>query len=99
MRIRNFKTETKDVVQARKRVNEKIGFYIHLTVYICINLFFNIWNWIDGGEYWALFPLLFWGLGLGIHYLNVFDLFVMTDWKRKQILKQIEKQRKKSNQQ
>lgn len=99
MEKRNFQTTNKELSQVRKRVNEKIGFYIHLTVFICVNLFFNIWNWIEGGEYWAIFPLVFWGFGLGIHYLNVFDVFGMTEWKRKQILKQIEKQRKNSNKQ
>ncbi|MDD3458353.1 MAG: 2TM domain-containing protein [Weeksellaceae bacterium] len=93
------KTSNAEYNRARDKVNKKIGFFAHLTVYVCVNLFFHIINWAEGDAYWAFYPLLFWGLGLGIHYLNVFDVFEKTEWKRKRIEKMIEKQREKSRRQ
>lgn len=95
MKTKKIRTGSKEYNQVREKVNDKIGFYIHLSVYILVNLFFHIRNLMEGGEYWAFFPLVFWGAGLCIHFLNVFDLLGTTEWKRRQILKQIEKQRLK----
>ena len=60
--------------QAKKRVEEKQGFYIHLTVYIIVNIMLVlIWAFADGGEFpWFVFPLGGWGIGLLLHYLFVF---------------------------
>lgn len=84
-----------ELYKARETVNKKIGFYIHLIVYLLVNLFFHLMNLIQDGPYWAIFPLIFWGMGLGIHFLNVFDVFENSELKRKMILKQLEKQRRK----
>lgn len=92
-----FKKKTDDIQRARKTVNKKIEFYIHLVIYICINFSFHIFNWVEGGEYWAIFPLAFWGMGLIIHFLSVFDVFGQFEWKKKRIVREIERQRRKQN--
>jgi 2TM domain len=53
--------------QARKRVGIKMGFLIHLCVYVLVNLGLLAVNAYTGGTRWAVFPLLGWGLGLAIH--------------------------------
>jgi hypothetical protein len=58
--------------RARKRVDIKIGFYIHALVYVCVNLGLFAWNLYTGGHRWHVLPLLGWGLGLAIHGLVAF---------------------------
>lgn len=53
--------------RAKRRVNQKMGFYIHLTVYVLVNLGLAAINFFSGGQRWHLWPLAGWGLGLAIH--------------------------------
>jgi len=78
--------------QAKKRVEQKKGFYIHLTVYCLVNiLLFVIWN-ITGAEFpWFAFPLGGWGIGLLFHFLAVFVFSRQTRWEREQINKEVER--------
>ena len=56
---------------ARKRAGAKMGWYIHATVYACVNLML-ITMAASAGRGWAVYPALGWGLGLAIHGLVVF---------------------------
>ncbi|MFC1847295.1 2TM domain-containing protein [Chloroflexota bacterium] len=60
--------------QAKKRVEEKKGFFIHLTVYIVVNIILVlVWAFAAGGGYpWFLWPLGGWGIGLLFHFMGVF---------------------------
>ena len=60
--------------QAEKRVAEKRGFFIHLIVYIAVNiLLVLIWAFAAGGGFpWFIFPLAGWGIGILFHFLGVF---------------------------
>ncbi|MFC1906622.1 2TM domain-containing protein [Chloroflexota bacterium] len=82
--------------QARKRVEEKKGFFIHLAVYIVINiLLVLIWAFPSGGgEPWFLWPLGGWGIGLLFHFLGVFVFSKRTDWEKREVEKEAEKLRK-----
>ena len=59
---------------AKKRVEEKRGFFVHLTVYILVNIMLVlIWRFAAGGGFpWFIFPLCGWGIGIIIHFLNTF---------------------------
>jgi hypothetical protein len=56
---------------ARKRAGAKMGWYIHATVYVAINLLLVAMA-ASSGRNWAIFPALGWGLGLAIHGIVVF---------------------------
>ena len=58
--------------RAKRRVNQKMGFYIHLTVYVLVNLGLAAINLLGGGQRWHLWPLAGWGVGLAIHGLVTF---------------------------
>jgi len=60
--------------QAKKRVEEKKGFFIHFTVYIVVNIMLVlIWAFAAGGGFpWFIFPLGGWGIGILFHFLGVF---------------------------
>jgi len=60
---------------ARRRAGAKMGWYIHLTVYLLVNAML-IAIAASGGRGWAIFPVLGWGLGLAIHGAVV---FLLTD--------------------
>ncbi|MDF1485538.1 2TM domain-containing protein [Ramlibacter sp. H39-3-26] len=51
---------------ARKRAGAKLGWYIHASIYIAVNLFL-IALATHQGRHWAVFPALGWGLGLLVH--------------------------------
>ena len=66
-------TEEQVYEAARKRVEEKRGFFVHLAVYIIVNLFLVcIWWFTGAGFPWFVFPLGGWGIGLIMHFLGVF---------------------------
>jgi hypothetical protein len=53
--------------RARRRVKQKMGFYIHATVFVLVNLGLAAINLAAGGTRWHLWPLAGWGLALAIH--------------------------------
>jgi hypothetical protein len=56
---------------ARRRAGMKMGWYIHASVYLAVNLLLTTIS-LAAGHNWALFPALGWGLGLAIHGVVVF---------------------------
>ena len=82
--------------QARKRVEEKKGFFVHLTVYILVNiLLVMIWAFGNGGGHpWFIWPLGGWGIGILFHFLGVFVFSRSTDWERRELEKEADKLRK-----
>ena len=60
---------------ARKRAGAKLGWYIHATVYVLVNLFLFAASYhAFGSRNWSLGPLLGWGLGLALHGVSVWFL-------------------------
>ncbi len=86
--------------KAKKRVEEKKGFYGHLSTYIAMAIFFMVMNFVTwDGEFWFFFPLLPWGVGLLIHYFSVFGLpfnqILSSDWEDKELAKEIQRLQQK----
>jgi len=82
---------------ARKRVEEKKGFFTHLAVYILVNiLLVIIWAFpAGGGGYpWFLWVLGGWGIGILFHFLEVFVFSKQTSWEKRAIEKEVERLRK-----
>jgi hypothetical protein len=65
-------TEQQRYDRARARAKELRDFYAHATVYVLVNLGLFAINVLTGGGWWFYWPLLGWGIGLGIHALSVF---------------------------
>lgn len=79
---------------AKEVVEEKMKFYSHLAVYLIVNTGLHILNYIMGAPYWAIWPALGWGMGVFFHGINTFGFFNNSEWKRKQIQKELEKNKK-----
>ncbi|HZB82671.1 MAG TPA: 2TM domain-containing protein [Rubrobacteraceae bacterium] len=60
--------------RAHARVQALKGFYTHATAYVIVNIALFIINLVTGGSWWFYWPLIFWGIGLGVHALNVLVL-------------------------
>ena len=60
--------------QARARVEQLKGFYTHAAAYVVVNIGLFVINLLTPGSWWFYWPLLGWGLGLGVHALNMFVL-------------------------
>ena len=56
---------------ARKRARAKLGWYIHASVYVAVNLLLAALS-ATSGRYWAVFPAVGWGIGLALHGAVVF---------------------------
>jgi hypothetical protein len=60
---------------ARKRAGSKLGWYLHASLYLLVNLvLFAMSSHGFGQRPWSVFPLLGWGLGLALHGIAVFML-------------------------
>ena len=80
-------------LQEKKRVENLKAFYIHLTVYILVNLmlfFINISS--DSSKLWFLYPLGGWGIGIVIHGLTTFPFGIFgKEWEERKIKEYMEK--------
>src|SRR6218665_37624 len=60
---------------ARRRAGAKLGWYIHATAFVVINLaLFAISHHGFGSRHWTVFPLLGSGLPLPLHHISLFIL-------------------------
>lgn len=65
-------TETELRSRALVRLNAKRHLRTHIVVYIAVNLMLVIIWWVTGaGDFWPVFPILGWGIGLAY---NVWDV-------------------------
>lgn len=56
---------------AHKRASAKMGWYIHASIYVIVNLALAVLSAMSA-RHWAVYPAIGWGLGLAIHGLVVF---------------------------
>ena len=81
-------TEEIKYQRAKERVDALRGFYIHLTVYVIVNLFLFLLDiFASPDTLWFYWPLLGWGIALVLHAVSVFGSgrLSSTDWEEKKI--------------
>ena len=84
---------------ARRRAGAKLGWFIHASVYLCVNLALMALAWHqgrrgDGG--WAIYPAEFWGLGLLIHGAAVWLRAPGNPWWQRQVEREMQKLRQQA---
>lgn len=90
--------EDKRYKKARKKVEELKGFYIHLFIYILVNLGMFIVNIVTTPrELWFYWPLFGWGIGILAHAMSVFGIRGLfgKEWEERKIKQIMEKEEKK----
>ena len=83
--------------RAKKRVEALRGFYVHLGVYVLVNLFLFLLNIITSpASLWFYWPLLGWGIAIVVHAFSVFGFGRLfgADWEEKKIREIMEKEEK-----
>jgi len=65
-------TEEEKYRRARERVEEIRSFYIHVMVYVIVNIVLFIINAVNSpGAWWFYWPLFGWGVAVFIHGVSV----------------------------
>jgi hypothetical protein len=82
-------------IRARKRVEELRGFYIHLAMYLTVNLGLFILNIATNpGALWFFWPLIGWGIGVLIHGVAlVLEGPLSGKWEERKIEQLMQKER------
>ncbi len=79
--------------RAKKRVEAKFGFYIHLAVYLAVNALLVTINLSTSTEYlWFKWSLMGWGIGVLFHALAVFVFSGGSGIKAQMIEKEMKKE-------
>lgn len=71
---------------ALERAEMLQGYYIHLLVYVVVNTGLFLINLItrgDDGGWWFYWPLVGWGIGLGVHTMVVFGGVFSEGWRQR----------------
>lgn len=86
--------------RAKERVEERLGFYRHATIYVAVNLFLLGLNWFRSpGHWWAIWSVLGWGIGLAAHGLQVFSSRWGSSRKEGMIRREMERERERASRQ
>jgi hypothetical protein len=81
--------------RARKRVEELQGFYVHLGMYLAVNLGLFLVNMLSNpSSRWFLWPLIGWGIAVLIHGVAVaFGGTYGRRWQERKIRQFMERER------
>ena len=94
-KIKTVKTESstdhKAYEIASKRAAELKKYYGHLGTYLVLGLFFFILNMVTSPyQWWFYWPMLGWGIAIGIHTLKVFGF--SDEWEKRKIQEILDKE-------
>jgi hypothetical protein len=84
--------------RARRRVREIRGFYLHVAVFIAVNIALHLINFVATPTvYWAFWPLVGWGIGLLAHGLVTYRWmpFVGKEWEARKIRELMDEDQRK----
>jgi hypothetical protein len=61
--------------QAERRADLRLSFRAHLTAYLIVNAGLVAINLVTSpGYFWAIWPIIGWGLGLAAHWVAIYHL-------------------------
>ena len=82
--------------EARRRAGAKLGFYLHLAIYVAINTVLTAINFATTPQHlWFWWPLLGWGIGVLFHGLAVFAFSENAPMMKRMIEKEMKAQARK----
>ena len=95
--MEKYKSDYERYEEAKKQVKEIKGFYVHLFVYVAVNLFLIFINLKYSSEHlWFFWATMGWGIGVLFHGLGVFKVmpFFGKNWEEDKIKELMEKDKK-----
>lgn len=83
---------TKAYQEAKKKVEARLGFKVHLTVYLVVNAILITVNLINSpNNLWFIWPLIGWSIGIFWHAMGVFVFKKDSEVIEKMIQKEMDK--------
>jgi hypothetical protein len=84
---------TKAYQEAKKKVEARLGFKVHLTVYLVVNAILITVNLMNSPDnLWFLWPLLGWTIGIFWHAMGVYVFKQKSGVVEKMIQREMDKQ-------
>ena len=82
--------------EARRRAGAKLGFYLHLAIYVAVNTVLIAINFATTPQHlWFWWPVLGWGIGVLFHGLAVFAFSENAPMMKRMIEKELKAQDRK----
>ncbi len=72
---------------ARKRVQKRKKFYSHVITWVVMSIFFILINLATTDYFWAIFPILCWGIAVAFHGIKIFT----NEWEDGEIDREYER--------
>jgi hypothetical protein len=89
-------SEREPIRRARQRAAMIQGIYIHVLVYLLINIGLFVINLLtrgDGGSWWFYWPAAIWGIALLIHAAATYFPVFSPDWAERRAARMLERER------
>jgi hypothetical protein len=88
-------TEAERRERAIRRVAAIKGFYVHLAVYLVVNIGLFVVDALTGSDWWVQWVAFGWGIGVAAHALAVFGhgSKVVAEWEDRKIKQLMAEQR------
>jgi hypothetical protein len=85
--------------RAHARVQAVKGFYVHAMAFVVVNVALFAINALVGGGWWFYWPLIGWGIGLGLHAFGVFGFGgngpLGREWEERKIQEMVDEERRR----
>ncbi|MEL6390425.1 MAG: 2TM domain-containing protein [Bacteroidota bacterium] len=78
-------------LRAKERVRKRRKFYSHAMSWVVMSVFFILLNLATSDFFWAIFPILGWGLGVAFHAISIFSY----EWEDTEVDREYERLRKR----
>lgn len=85
--------QTQRYEETRKRVKDLKEFYVHALVYVLVNVGLFALDAFTPGVWWFFWPLLGWGVGLGVHGATVFGAGLGRGWEERKVREIMDRER------
>ena len=76
---------------AKNRVRKRKKFYSHVITWVVLSVFFILLNLSTTDYFWAIFPILAWGIGVSFHGIQVFS----GEWEDAEVDREFERLKRK----
>lgn len=79
--------------RAAARVEARLAFYRHVVIYVAVNAFLLILNYVrTPDQWWSKWSILGWGFGLVMHGISVYSYRWREGSRERMIQREIERQ-------
>jgi hypothetical protein len=92
-------TEDEIAHRAWRRLVKLKAFYGHLAVYVAVNTMLHLINLFGSHRYWAIWPLLGWGIAIALQAASTFNWplrLLAPDWESRKLRQFADEERRRA---